>query len=928
MARLTLEKPLVTANDYADFYRNYYGVNVLPADVSNADSEKRRKPLGLELCNYTWSQWKENPIPIELHNKWKELGYFEKGIAIICGKVMHKGLVKRPLFFNGLDCDNLVASSEFWKDGMENKTMIEQHMNTPSKCHIYFFTENRPMKSRTSNEGLIESKGLDPKKVPIIEVQSGGDLMFCSPSPHRDGSNYAVVGTTDVLSVPVEELEKMVDDVCEKYDMNYLKESKTNVSAKIENLPNKKANSNRQGDLLSIVTTYAMLNKGLIDEDDVINYSKKQNQRLGESYSEERGIEIGKYCYKCSINDEPNVDAEIKTKLKTNWDIVKSNVTLEIKRKAKDEINRLQKELGSEITVFPPDTIQEAIDDQWKIIKSNKKKTEKQKAKDEINKIEKLAGMSLTDWLEDDEDEKGDDAKLYELALSRIEKMIISKNNSHEVYAVVKIDDHYESVNLGGSRSMYWLNHLLSSEIKSNKIHSSEFYKNILTAISSKAQMESISKEYVYNRISFTDDTIFYYLANNDYEVITISKDGIEKIRLDTQTPIFTQSQVTTNQIEPVYDDKTALDDLAELLQIKDIQLFKVHLVTMFLEHIPVPIMLFDGKAGSYKTTITASIKRIIDPSGDKKDDNVVSIPKKYDDIIMTLFHRYVTVLENVSKIDNETSDVFCRAITGSSNTKRELYSNLEEVILTFKRKLIINGVVPNLDNTDLQQRIISYDRNSSNVMGEKEYEIKFNELRPRVLGQVLQTLHESMKIIDDVEFTPQTRMADFERWGECISITLGYDANTLGEEYQKKLKSSAISSKESHPIIAIIEAIVVDKDYENTMGKLYQLVRKLAFEMGIDINNKYIRFPKIASQLGKELVIVSPVLEKLGYEVKQWNNSEVNEFTKNVRMVKIRKVVHNYKCTECNTTWKTSQSLDEVQKNHSHTISEDGEDV
>jgi hypothetical protein len=923
--RLTLEKQSTTANETADFLRNYHGVNILPADVSNADNEKRRKPLGLELCNYTWSQWKENPIPLELHNKWKELGLFEKGIAIICGKVMHKGLMKRPLFFNGLDCDNLVASSEFWKDGMENKTMIEQHINTPSKSHIYYLTEDRPMKSRTSNEGNIESKGLDPKKVPIIEVQSGGDLMFCSPSPHRDGSNYAVVGTTDVLSVPVEELEKMVDGVLEKYGMNYLKESKTNVSAKIENLPNKKAESNRQGDLLTIVTTYAMLNKGLIDEDDVINYSKKQNQRLGEPYPESRAIEIGKYCHGCAMNDEPNPIAEIKTKLKTNWNIIKNpKLDDDVKTNAKQEINKLQEELGSDKTVWDevPNELKKQLDVNWEIMKSKPTKKVRTDTMLKINELEKLAGKEITSW---DDEEKGDDAKLYELALSRIEKMIISKNNSHEVYAVVKIEDHFESVNLGGSRSMYWLNHLLSSEIKSNKIHSSDFYRNILTAISSKAQMESISKEYVYNRISFTEDTIFYYLANNDYEVITISKNGIEKIKLDVKTPIFTQSQVTTNQIEPIYDDETALDELVQLLQIKDEQLFKVHLITMFLEHIPIPIMLFDGKAGSYKTTITASIKRIIDPSGDKKDDNVVSIPKKYDDIIMTLFHRYVTVLENVSKIDNETSDVFCRAITGSSNTKRELYSNLEEVILTFKRKLIINGVVPNLNNTDLQQRIISYDRNSSNVMGEKEYEIKFNELRPRVLGQIFQTLQKSMEIIDDIEFKPQTRMADFEKWGECISITLGYDNGSLGDEYQKKLKSSAISSKESHPIIAIIEAIVVDKDYENTMAELYNLVRNTAFGLGIDINNKFIHFPKIASQLSTELVVVSPVLEKLGYEIKIWNNSESNEFSKNARMIKIKKIVHNFKCTECNTSWKTSDSLSEVQKGHEHIVGEDG---
>ena len=96
--------------------------------------------------------------------------------------------------------------------------------------------------------------------------------MFVTPSPHWDGSNYGIVGTTEILNVPVEQLEKMVDDICEKYGLHYLKPQSTSTSEKIDNLKFKTENTDRQGDLISIVTHYAMKNRGLVDEDDVIYY--------------------------------------------------------------------------------------------------------------------------------------------------------------------------------------------------------------------------------------------------------------------------------------------------------------------------------------------------------------------------------------------------------------------------------------------------------------------------------------------------------------------------------------------------------------------------------------------------------------------------------------------------------------------------------
>jgi hypothetical protein len=71
----TTEPPKTTINDWADFWRYDIGVNVIPADT-------RRK-----VTYESWAAWQDKPIPDELYSEWKFSGAFDKGIAVILGKV-------------------------------------------------------------------------------------------------------------------------------------------------------------------------------------------------------------------------------------------------------------------------------------------------------------------------------------------------------------------------------------------------------------------------------------------------------------------------------------------------------------------------------------------------------------------------------------------------------------------------------------------------------------------------------------------------------------------------------------------------------------------------------------------------------------------------------------------------------------------------
>jgi hypothetical protein len=115
--------------------------------------------------------------------------------------------------------------------------------------------------------------------------------------------------------------------------------------------------------------------------------------------------------------------------------------------------------------------------------------------------------------------------------------------------------------------------------------------------------------------------------------------------------------------------------------------------------------------AGSHKTTATATIKQIVDPNGRGKENNVSAMAEKQDELILQLQNRYLPSFDNVSSIGPKTSDVLCRAVTGSNNPRRKLYTDEEESIHSFKRKIVLNGIVPYLDYPDLQTRLVNYAR-------------------------------------------------------------------------------------------------------------------------------------------------------------------------------------------------------------------------
>ena len=456
---------------------------------------------------------------------------------------------------------------------------------------------------------------------------------------------------------------------------------------------------------------------------------------------------------------------------------------------------------------------------------------------------------------------------------------------------MIKINDHFETVEIGSRRSEDWL-HFVHNQ-GTRQIHQDASYKRAMSMIRNQAQFSNTPVETLHNRIAMVDNTIYYDLRRSDWKLVKISQNGVEMVEIDSTTPMFERKQHQREQVQYIIDNsRDPLEELVQLLRIQSQfrQIFKVHLVSMFLEDVPVPIMVPKGEQGSLKTTITKAIKRTVDPSGEE----VSSIPPNRDDLVLLLNNRFMPNFDNVSFITPTNSDILCRAVTGEGLSKRKLYSDSTEIIYAYRRKIILNGISFGMNRSDLMERCIVYETKAPTSLEritEEEFNETFSKLLPYLLGQIFTVLSRVLKSYKDVksQIRELPRMADFAVYGECISRELGYTDFSFVTDYTEKLKQSAIGIIENHPVVfAITTMMESETKYEDTVQNFFDKAKQLAIENKIDIENN---FPSISNKVQSVIDRIKPNLRSLGFEISfyQYTKSD-GVFPKNRTIISIEK--------------------------------------
>jgi hypothetical protein len=255
-----------------DFWFYTIGVNVIAADTIN------KKPIE------EWLEYQSKPIPQELFEQNKVNGVYNKGIAIIPVKVGRGSHKDKYLVF--VDLDNQKAIDEVCScfgakdlEELSKHVIVEQHKDNLTKAHLYFYSEY-PFNKKSSDVLKYKDKIRD-EEIPAIEVkgQSEHGIAFCSPSLHKDGHPYEILGETKEPKTCGKEVEERLFNIYKKYALNsYEKEQKIPIEKLFEDTFVILEGHNRHEGLLRAMESLIFRNKEILSKEKIKDLAYEWNQ--------------------------------------------------------------------------------------------------------------------------------------------------------------------------------------------------------------------------------------------------------------------------------------------------------------------------------------------------------------------------------------------------------------------------------------------------------------------------------------------------------------------------------------------------------------------------------------------------------------------------------------------------------------------------
>jgi hypothetical protein len=224
--------------------------------------------------------------------------------------------------------------------------------------------------------------------------------------------------------------------------------------------------------------------------------------------------------------------------------------------------------------------------------------------------------------------------------------------------------------------------------------------------------------------------------------------------------------------------------------------------------------------------------------------------------------HSHVVAFDNVSGIQPWMSDALCRLATGGGLSKRTLYSDAEETIITAIRPIILNGIDDLANRADFAERALVLEldpvkqrRAKSDILRDLE------EVAPRVLGALLDGLCAAIRLSPTTKLSELPRMADFAVWVAAAEKGLGFPEGSVLESYEKNRGRAVEVSLASSPVATAVRDMLGKSPVWS--GTLSQLLDKLNLQNTENYHDK--SWPRNARALSSSLKRCATFLRAIG---------------------------------------------------------------
>jgi hypothetical protein len=281
----------------------------------------------------------------------------------------------------------------------------------------------------------------------------------------------------------------------------------------------------------------------------------------------------------------------------------------------------------------------------------------------------------------------------------------------------------------------------------------------------------------------------------------------------------------------------------------------------------PHAIVLYQGEAGTAKTTNARRVVDLTDPS----TAGVQRRPKSEDDWIAAVTPQWTVALDNLpGEIPEWLSNALCCASTGDSYRKRKLFTDSDTSVVDFMRQVVLTGIDVGAPAPDLSDRIVSIDLeviDPGQRMTETKLKTEWAKVYPTVLGAVLALAVEVRKLAPDIDLEEAPRMADYAHTLAAVDKALGTSGLSRYVEKQARVAAATLGDD---PFISAVMALVQKRggSVDGTSATLLDQAEEPYRRLNPTWKPTDRRWPKTARQATQRLKVYGPAIRKSGWGI------------------------------------------------------------
>jgi hypothetical protein len=369
------------------------------------------------------------------------------------------------------------------------------------------------------------------------------------------------------------------------------------------------------------------------------------------------------------------------------------------------------------------------------------------------------------------------------------------------------------------------------------------------------------------------DQSIWIDLSDAEWRAVHVTPDGWQVV--NAPPAVFRRYATCDAQVEPARAG--SVDELRPFVNVASDDVWRLlvaWIVAALVPDIPHPVLVIHGEQGTAKSTTARILAALIDPS-------IVPLrsePGNLGEWIQAADHSYVVALDNVSNLPDWLSDALCRAVTGDGFTKRQLYSDNDDVVYAFRRVTMLTGIEVVAQRADLLDRaiLLALDPIASDKRRlEADVMDSFASARAPILGGVLDVLAGVLRVLPEVRMATMPRMADFARIGVAVEQVLRWPHGSFLAAYDRNSRAQNDEAISASPVAeAILEWLPSEQEWEGTCTALLD---RLASRRG-DGKRAPDGWPKSARALSGALRRVVPNLRQAGVSVEFARNGTTRQ--------------------------------------------------